>query len=97
VGITKEQMKRFPAKLSGGEQQRVAITRSLAAGARTLLANEPTGSLDGANTENVMGILSGLAHNNGYCVIIVTHDSEVAAAADVVFKMRDGVLNAIGA
>jgi len=92
VGITKEQMKRFPSKLSGGEQQRVAIARSLAAGAKTLLADEPTGNLDVTNTQNIMEILSGLAHNDGYCVIVVTHDLEVAQTADVVFKMKDGVL-----
>lgn len=92
VGITREQMKRFPSRLSGGEQQRVAIARSLAAGAKTLLADEPTGNLDVANTKNVMDILHGLAHNDGYCVIVVTHDLEVAKTADVVFKMKDGVL-----
>jgi len=94
VGINKEQMKRFPSKLSGGEQQRVAIARSLAAGAKTLLADEPTGALDGVNTENVMWILNNLAHNEGYCVIIVTHDLEVAEKADVIFKMKDGILAA---
>jgi len=94
VGITKEKMHRFPSKLSGGEQQRVAIARSLAAGAKTLLADEPTGSLDGANTKNVMRILQYLAYSEGYCVIVVTHDLEVAEKADVVYKIKDGVLNA---
>lgn len=92
MGITDEQMKRFPSKLSGGEQQRVAIARSLAMGAKLLLADEPTGNLDVANTQNVMGILSRLAHDEDYCVIIVTHDLEVAETADVVFRMKDGVL-----
>jgi putative ABC transport system ATP-binding protein len=92
VGITKEQMKRFPSKLSGGEQQRVAIARSLAAGAKTILADEPTGNLDVANTENVMEILGKLAHDEGYLVIVVTHDLEVAQMADVRFEMRDGVM-----
>jgi len=92
VGITPEQMKRFPSHLSGGEQQRVAIARSLASGARILLADEPTGNLDGANTNNVMGILKRLAHDDGYCVIVVTHDMEAADVADVIYKMRDGAL-----
>jgi ABC-type lipoprotein export system ATPase subunit len=92
MGITVEQMKRFPSRLSGGEQQRVAIARSLAAGAKTLLADEPTGNLDVANTKNIMDILHTLARDEGYCVIIVTHDLEVAETADVVFRMKDGVL-----
>lgn len=92
VGITEEQMKRFPSKLSGGERQRVAIARSLASGARIILGDEPTGNLDGANTQNIIDILCGLAHEKGYCVIIVTHDIEVAEAADVALRMKDGQL-----
>lgn len=92
VGITKEQMSRFPSKLSGGERQRVAIARSLASNAKILLGDEPTGNLDSANTQNIIEILAGLAHEKGYCVIIVTHDSEVAEAADVALRMRDGEL-----
>ena len=90
VGITPEQMKRYPSYLSGGEQQRVAIARSMASGARIVIADEPTGNLDTANTQNVMGILQKLAHENGYCVIVVTHDMEAAAFADVMYRMRDG-------
>jgi putative ABC transport system ATP-binding protein len=93
VGITPEQMKRFPSNLSGGEQQRVAIARSLASGAKILLADEPTGNLDVANTENIMAILSKLAHEDGYCVIVVTHDLDVAKAADVTYRMTDGALS----
>lgn len=92
VGITNEQMNRFPSKLSGGERQRVAIARSLASNARILLGDEPTGNLDSTNTQNIIEILCSLAHENGYCVIIVTHDMEVAEAADAAFKMRDGEL-----
>lgn len=92
VGITEEQMKRFPSKLSGGERQRVAIARSLASGARIILGDEPTGNLDGANTQNIIDILCGLAHEKGYCVIIVTHDIEVAEAADVALRMKEGEL-----
>ncbi len=92
VGITKEQMNRFPSKLSGGERQRVAIARSLASNAKILLGDEPTGNLDSANTQNIIEILASLAHEKGYCVIIVTHDSEVAEAADVALRMRDGEL-----
>lgn len=93
VGITPEEMKRFPANLSGGQQQRVAIARSLASGAKILLADEPTGNLDVENTIRVMEILKSLADEQGYCVIVVTHDSEVAEMADVVYRMKDGVLS----
>lgn len=92
VGITEEKYKRFPSNLSGGEQQRVAIARSLASGARLILADEPTGNLDVANTGVVMDILTGLAHKDGYCVIVVTHDMEVAEKADIVFRIKDGEL-----
>lgn len=92
VGITKEQMERFPSKISGGERQRAAIARSLASNAKVILGDEPTGNLDGANTQNIIEILCSLAHDKGYCVIIVTHDMEVAEAADVVLRMRDGEL-----
>lgn len=92
VGITREQMGRFPAKLSGGERQRVAIARSLASNAKIILGDEPTGNLDGANTQNIIDILCSLAHEKGYCVIIVTHDMEVAEAADEALRMRDGEL-----
>ena len=94
VGIQEEKLRRFPANLSGGEQQRVAIARSLATGAGILLADEPTGNLDGENSRNVVEILTRLAHEEGYCVIIVTHDPAIAEASDVVYRMADGVLAA---
>ncbi len=92
VGIPKEMHKRFPANLSGGEQQRVAIARSLSGGASILLADEPTGNLDGENTRIVMDILKRLAHEENRCVIVVTHDPEVADDADVTLRMKDGAL-----
>jgi putative ABC transport system ATP-binding protein len=92
MGITQEKFKRFPANLSGGEQQRVAIARSLASRARIILADEPTGNLDIENTENIIELLRQLAHDDGLCVIIVTHDVDVADKADIVYKMRDGIL-----
>jgi len=92
LGITEDQFKRYPSRLSGGEQQRVAIARSLATGAKILLADEPTGNLDVANTENIMAILSKLAKDEGYCIIVVTHDLDVANTADIAYQMRDGKL-----
>jgi len=93
VGITAEKHRRYPANLSGGEQQRVAIARSLSSGARVILADEPTGNLDKENGEAVISILRKLAHEDGYCVIVVTHNLEIAEASDVVYKMSDGVMS----
>ena len=82
--------KRLPAHLSGGEQQRVAIARTLAQGCKIILADEPTGNLDSTNTVNIVKILCSLAHDDGCTVIIVTHDSAVAEQADAVLQMKDG-------
>ena len=92
VGISEEQHKRYPANLSGGEQQRVAIARALSSGAGIILADEPTGNLDTANGNQVMEILLRLAHEEGRCVILVTHDMDIAAQADEVWRMKDGAL-----
>ena len=92
VGISEEQYQRYPANLSGGEQQRVAIARALSSGAGISLADEPTGNLDTANGNQVMEILLRLAHEEGRCVIVVTHDMDIAAQADEVWRMKDGAL-----
>ena len=92
VGIREDQFRRFPSQLSGGEQQRVAIARALAAGNQIVLADEPTGNLDITNGEQVVQILLRLAHEEGRCVIIVTHDLEIAGQMDQVYMMRDGAL-----
>ena len=92
VGIQETQFMRFPAQLSGGEQQRVAIARALAAGNQIILADEPTGNLDITNGEQVMEILLRLAHEEQRCVIIVTHDLEIASQMDAIYMMRDGML-----
>ncbi len=97
VGIAREKSRRFPSHLSGGEQQRVAIARSLASGAKILLADEPTGNLDGENTKNIISIFMRLAHELGYCVIVVTHDTEIAELSDAVWQMSDGKLLKQGA
>jgi len=92
VDIDESKYKRYPANLSGGEQQRVAIARALSSGAKTILADEPTGNLDAENGEIVVSILRRLAHEEGYCVIIVTHDLDIAEEADVVFRMSNGMV-----
>ena len=81
---------RLPAQLSGGEQQRVAIARTLAQGCKIILADEPTGNLDTANTQNIVDILKSLAHEDNCAVIVVTHDLAIADQADVVLQMKDG-------
>jgi len=90
VSLKAEHGKRFPSNLSGGEQQRVAIARALSSGAKFLLADEPTGNLDEENGERVSEILQSLAHKENYCVIIVTHDLDMAAKADEIYRLKDG-------
>ena len=71
----------------------MAIARALSTGAKVLFADEPTGNLDVENGEAVIEILKDLAHNEGYCVIIVTHNLEIAEVSDVVYRMSDGVIS----
>jgi putative ABC transport system ATP-binding protein len=68
------------------------MARTLATGAHVLLADEPTGNLDKANGNKLIEILGQLAHKQGYCVIIVTHDSSIAERSDKVWRMSDGML-----
>ena len=90
VELSDKYDKRLPSHLSGGEQQRVAIARTLAQGCKIILADEPTGNLDSTNTRNIVNILRSLAHDDGCTVIIVTHDPAVAEQADAVLQMKDG-------
>ena len=92
MGIDDDKFGRYPANLSGGEQQRVAIARALSGNARLILADEPTGNLDEDNGNAVIDLLKNLAHNEDYCVIVVTHNNEVAAVSDTVYNMRHGNL-----
>lgn len=92
VGLEEKIFRQFPVMMSGGEQQRVSIARALAAGGRILLADEPTGNLDSTNEETIVKILKGLAHERGYLVIVITHNSSVYEQADVIYRMRDGEL-----
>ena len=92
VGLSEAVLDRFPAMLSGGEQQRVAVARALGMETNILLADEPTGNLDSKNSEYLFGILASLAHEDGYCVIIVTHDDALGKRADEMIRMQDGQL-----
>src|ERR1700735_2517107 len=84
---------RRTGELSGGEAQRVAIARALALGPKLIFADEPTGSLDSLTGEKVMDLLVSLAREQGTTVIIVTHDARVAAYADRVVMVRDGLVS----
>jgi len=90
VGIDKTKHRRKPSMLSGGEQQRVAIARALAAKTEIILADEPTGNLDSENSANIVDLLKNLASSENVCVIVVTHDPDVAQSADIVIELLDG-------
>lgn len=92
VGLPEKILSQFPKMMSGGEQQRVAIARALAAEGEILLADEPTGNLDTENEEIIARILQDCAHEQGYTVIVVTHNPELSNQADYIYKMKDGKL-----
>lgn len=79
-------------KLSGGEQQRVAIARSLVNSPKYLLADEPTGNLDSKNSEIVFELLMKLARSMGIAIVLVTHNEKLSSLADKTFQMQDGVI-----
>lgn len=87
-----DRVDRFPGALSGGEQQRVAIARALVKHPRLLLCDEPTGSLDLDTGRQVLALLQDSARDGGRTVIVVTHNSAIAEAADRVIRMRSGVI-----
>ena len=82
----------YPAQLSGGEQQRVALARAAAPRPAVLLADEPTGNLDGANGQAIMDLLFGLRDRHGATLVLVTHAPELAARCDRVIRLADGQL-----
>ena len=92
VGLPESVLHRFPDMLSGGEQQRVAVARAMSMDTRLLLADEPTGNLDSENGRRIIELLAALAHEEGYCVVVVTHDPEISARADITYRIRDGIL-----
>ena len=92
LGLKKDEMSRNVLKLSGGQQQRVAIARALASDTPVLLADEPTGNLDADTAEEITAVLKESAHGFGKCVVVVTHDREVAKQADVVLEIKRGYL-----
>ncbi len=89
VGM-EHRMHHFPNELSAGERQRVAIARALANSPSILLADEPTGNLDTENSTRIMKILTGIQHKRGMTLIVVTHESDIAASAPRHIRIRDG-------
>jgi ABC-type lipoprotein export system ATPase subunit len=83
-------MRQYPNQLSGGERQRVAIARALANHPAILLADEPTGNLDSANSARILDLLMGLQEKRGMTLIVVTHENEIANAAPRHIRIRDG-------
>ncbi|MDR1606459.1 MAG: ABC transporter ATP-binding protein [Streptococcaceae bacterium] len=89
VGLGEDLIYKPVMQLSGGQQQRVAIARSLVTQSQIIIADEPTGNLDEQTTREIVKIFQTIAHQENKIVIIVTHESDVATASDVVFELKD--------
>lgn len=87
LGLTDEQMIKNVQRLSGGQQQRVAIARTMCCDAKLVVADEPTGNLDEENTQEVIQLFQEIAHEQNRCVIIVTHEPDVAAVCDHAYRL----------
>jgi lipoprotein-releasing system ATP-binding protein len=87
-----DKLRRQSRHLSGGEQQRVAIARALANDPRVILADEPTGNLDTANSERAFELLQNLVHDRGKALLLATHNPAIAQACDWIHEMKDGRL-----
>ena len=88
VGLKESYANRKVLRLSGGEQQRVAIARTLSYNPKMIVADEPTGNLDKRTEEEIIEIFKNLAHKEGKCVIIVTHSSDVCKMVDCVYELK---------
>jgi putative ABC transport system ATP-binding protein len=97
VGIPPEKANRKILKLSGGEQQRIGIARALAHNPELIAADEPTGNLDEDTANRVWGVFASLAHEEGKCVVIVTHPKEAIAIADRIWSVDAGVFRPVPA
>ena len=82
----------YPSQMSGGEQQRVALARASVARPKILLADEPTGNLDGTNGNAIMDLLFGLRDKHGATLVLVTHSDVLAARCDQIIRLEDGVI-----
>jgi putative ABC transport system ATP-binding protein len=95
VGLS-DRVEHTPEQLSGGERQRVAIARALTGEPSLILADEPTGNLDSARSQEVIELLGGLSRERNAAVLLVTHDAEAAALAHRCHQLRDGKLFEVG-
>lgn len=89
VGLDESLLNKPVKQLSGGQQQRVAIARSLITQSKIVIADEPTGNLDEQTTQDIIHLFQAIAHEENKIVIIVTHESQVAAASDVVYELKN--------
>lgn len=93
VGIDEDKAKRKILQLSGGEQQRVSIARALSYSADVILADEPTGNLDKETENEIIDILTSLAHDENKCVIIISHSSKIKEKVDILYYLVNGKLD----
>lgn len=91
MGLNEEKINRKVNTLSGGEQQRVAIARSIATNPDIILADEPTGNLDNETEKEIIDIFKKLAHEQNKCVIVVTHSNTLEKGADINIKLKSGL------
>ena len=93
VGIDGSKATRRINRLSGGEQQRVAIARAISTNVEVIVADEPTGNLDGKTSETIIELFKELAHQREKCVIMVTHSEKIAEQSDVILKLNTDTQN----
>ncbi len=92
VGLA-DRMQHYPAQMSGGEQQRVALARAAAPRPEILLADEPTGNLDGATGQVIIDLLLGLRERYGTTIVLVTHAADLAARCERIIRLQDGLIH----
>lgn len=95
VGITADLAAKKVTMLSGGQQQRVAIVRALCCDHELIVADEPTGNLDEGTSKDIVKLFQEIAHDQKKCIILVTHEQDVAEACDVVYHLRDKVFELV--
>jgi putative ABC transport system ATP-binding protein len=94
VGLS-HRLTHYPGQLSGGEQQRVALARAVAGDPKILLADEPTGNLDGTTGDQIIELMFDLHDKRGTTLVLITHDPDLAEACDRVVRLKDGLIDSI--